>query len=124
MDGFIVFISVIVAVLNIILFFKLLIMTDDVKKLRKKFYGEPTTPLNDQFEIARLKTLGREEEAIEFLNNRLEHLLIQSIRDRYNKPWSASLEKVKPLYDYLGAKVPEKYLNFDMDAYYKEASKI
>jgi hypothetical protein len=75
-NGWMIFCSIVIfvfAVLQIILFFKVWGMTDDVKKLKQKFVGGEMPDSNEYIshKVMLLQLEGKDEDAFEFLNHNL-----------------------------------------------------
>lgn len=117
MEGLLVIIAVVISILNIMLFFKIWSMTNDVKKIEHKL--NERTSINIEVETLRLKMLGRIEEAEKLLNAEMEKNLrsvcsnSKSIEDGAIE-WNRSLKKMEDLYKYLGINMPEEYRKFDI----------
>ena len=84
-DGWIIFYGIvflIFAVLQIILFFKVWGMTDDVKKLKQKFVETEKPDTNEYIshKVMLLHLEGKDDEAFEFLNHNLYNRLTSCIR--------------------------------------------
>ena len=67
-EELIILVSVVAGVLQIVLFFKLWVMTNDVKKLRETLTSERA--VNFKFEVRKLLCSGNKEKAKELLLNR------------------------------------------------------
>lgn len=106
------------AVFQVILLLKIWRMTEDVKAIRRSVVK--TSANNDSIHdvVVKYKMLGKPENAINELNNRLESelnrimLRYRFIVDHQTK-WENVLAEYKPLYEYLGAVIPEAYLKFN-----------
>jgi hypothetical protein len=83
-NGWMIFCSIVIfvfAVLQIILFFKVWGMTDDVKKLKQKFVETEKPDTNEYIshKVMLLHLEGKDEEAFDFLNHNLYNRLIPYI---------------------------------------------
>lgn len=75
MSIFISIITIIVAVLQIVLFFKIWVMTNDVKKIKEKMDADIEIDRIDKIRIALLK--GDKQKAIELLTDKLATELVK-----------------------------------------------
>lgn len=93
MEIFIAIITIVVGVLQIVLFFKLWAMTNDVKKLKKKLHADVETDRIDEIRIALLK--GDKEKAIELLTDKLATELVEKCSTEYIAPQEITVIKEK-----------------------------
>lgn len=84
MEIFIAIITIVVGVLQIVLFFKLWSMTNDVKKLKNKLRADFDIDRTDEIRIALLK--GDKEKAIELLTDKLATELVERCSTDYIDP--------------------------------------
>lgn len=84
MSIFISIITIIVAVLQIVLFFKIWVMTNDVKKIKKKMDADIEIDRIDKIRIALLK--GDKQKAIELLTDKLATELIKKSSEEFITP--------------------------------------
>lgn len=76
MEGLIITAYIVLGLLNVMLFFKIWGMTDDVRELKRKYAeGEDPGDKNSKSQIVRLSMLGRKEEAVAKLNSDLNKYL-------------------------------------------------
>lgn len=125
-EPIIVLVSIAFGIFYLILLLKVWGMTNNVRRLTEFICFKQVLPLPTINEMVRLKMLGKEAEALEILNNCTEEHLIQAIKLKCENPssmadhWGDFLKKIEPKYAYLGTEIPEKYKNFNIDAYIKE----
>lgn len=81
MLNFISFIIVVVSVLQIVLFFKIWKMTNDVRKIKKKIDADLEIDRTDKIRIALLK--GDKQKAIELLTDKLATELVRKSNEEY-----------------------------------------
>lgn len=84
MSIFISIITIIVAVLQIVLFFKIWVMTNDVKKIKKKMDADIEIDRIDKIRIALLK--GDKQKAIELLTDKLATELVKKSSEEFVTP--------------------------------------
>lgn len=85
-------IAIVVGVLQIVLFFKLWAMTNDVRKLNKKLHADFETDRIDEIRIALLK--GDKEKAIELLTDKLAtELVVASHNYNLSKFYISNVKK-------------------------------
>lgn len=84
MSIFISIITIIVAVLQIVLFFKIWVMTNDVKKIKKKMDADIEIDRIDKIRIALLK--GDKQKAIELLTDKLATELVKKSSEEFITP--------------------------------------
>lgn len=75
MSNFILIITIITGVLQIVLFFKVWVMTNDVRKIREKMDADLEIDRIDKIRIALLK--GDKQKAIELLTDKLATELVK-----------------------------------------------
>ena len=148
MENSITFISIVLVIwgiLEIILFFKVWMMTDNVEKLKNRFIegskgGESELFVNMDIirSVRALYYLNQKEEAYELLNKYLYYKLAyfaqipiskdgngreySYIKDsiRYKDEWLDTVFKiVTPLYKALGKDIPDNLLQFNYDDFLK-----
>jgi hypothetical protein len=143
MENSITFISIVLVIwgiLEIILFFKVWMMTDNVEKLKNRFIegskgGESELFVNMDIirSVRALYYLNQKEEAYELLNKYLYYKLAYFAQDpisngngkeytyingsiRYKEEWHDTVFKiVTPLYKELGKDIPDNLLQFNYD---------
>lgn len=93
MEIFITIITIVVGVLQIVLFFKLWSMTNDVKKLKNKLHADFDIDRTDEIRIALLK--GDKEKAIELLTDKLATELVERCSTDYIDPEGITAIKEK-----------------------------
>lgn len=84
MEIFIAIITIVVGVLQIVLFFKIWVMTNDVKKIKKKMDADIEIDRIDKIRIALLK--GDKQKAIELLTDKLATELIKKSSEEFITP--------------------------------------
>lgn len=84
MSIFISIITIIVAVLQIVLFFKIWVMTNDVKKIKEKMDADIEIDRIDKIRIALLK--GDKQKAIELLTDILATELVKKSSEEFITP--------------------------------------
>ena len=84
MSIFISIITIIVAVLQIVLFFKIWVMTNDVKKIKEKMDADIEIDRIDKIRIALLK--GDKQKAIELLTDKLATELVKKSSEEFVTP--------------------------------------
>lgn len=128
MESLLVILIIVFAVLQIILFFKIWGMTDNVRKLSSHFcptrsFKEPT------IEIAKALTMGDINKAAQLLSRQLDDyhdILIDKIyvsglytTDMAQEKWTSALQKHEAILTQLGLKLDEKYSGFDFNKFTK-----
>lgn len=130
MEILIVLITVATSVLYFILFFKIWGMTDDIKAIKnttvKEDFGMSITR-----KVAFCKMLNKEQEAYEFILNRmnlkLETLTIglnDSCAQSRQKEWEKVLKSYESLLLYVGYPMPDKYKNFSFEKLIEYSNEI
>lgn len=99
MLNFISFIIVVVSVLQIVLFFKIWKMTNDVRKIKKKIDADLEIDRTDKIRIALLK--GDKQKAIELLTDKLATELVRKSNEEYMTPDEISALKEKYAKEFL-----------------------
>lgn len=84
MSIFISIIAIVVGVLQIVLFFKIWVMTNDVKKIKKKMDADIEIDRIDKIRIALLK--GDKQKAIELLTDKLATELVKKSSEEFVTP--------------------------------------
>lgn len=84
MSIFISIITIIVGVLQIVLFFKIWVMTNDVKKIKEKMDADIEIDRIDKIRIALLK--GDKQKAIELLTDKLATELVKKSSEEFVTP--------------------------------------
>lgn len=125
MEGFITFIVIVFGVLQLILFFKIWGMTNDVDKLKSKFCKSKESEISFEEMLVRINYQKGKGEALKMLENKLEKDFANLIDAKYivqyfNEQHNKLLKEYKFLYGYLGCEVPEWFANFDYDRYQKD----
>lgn len=105
MLNFISFIIVVVSVLQIVLFFKIWKMTNDVRKIKKKIDADLEIDRTDKIRIALLK--GDKQKAIELLTDKLATELLRKSNEEYMTPDEISALKEKYAKEFLKLGVNE-----------------
>nr|DAZ12325.1 MAG TPA: HemY protein N-terminus [Caudoviricetes sp.] len=105
MLNFISFIIVVVSVLQIVLFFKIWKMTNDVRKIKKKIDADLEIDRTDKIRIALLK--GDKQKAIELLTDKLATELVRKSNEEYMTPDEISALKEKYAKEFLKLGVNE-----------------
>lgn len=105
MLNFISFIIVVVSVLQIVLFFKIWKMTNDVRKNKKKIDADLEIDRTDKIRIALLK--GDKQKAIELLTDKLATELVRKSNEEYMTPDEISALKEKYAKEFLKLGVNE-----------------
>lgn len=105
MLNFISFIIVVVSVLQIVLFFKIWKMTNDVRKIKKKIDADLEIDRTDKIRIALLK--GDKQKAIELLTDKLATELVRKSNEEYLTPDEISALKEKYAKEFLKLGVNE-----------------
>lgn len=105
MLNFISFIIVVVSVLQIVLFFKIWKMTNDVRKIKKKIDADLEIDRTDKIRIALLK--GDKQKAIELLTDKLATELVRKSNEKYMTPDEVSALKEKYAKEFLKLGVNE-----------------
>lgn len=109
-------------VLQIVLFFKIWGMTNDVEKLTERFCTQESSKLlSPFFFIAKYKVLGQPQKAIDLLLKRLDAKQDELLLSVYNSQvsyeaaeaeWKEALEYCEKFLQKLGSNVPDGYKNF------------
>lgn len=105
MLNFVSFIIVVVSVLQIVLFFKIWKMTNDVRKIKKKIDADLEIDRTDKIRIALLK--GDKQKAIELLTDKLATELVRKSNEEYMTPDEISALKEKYAKEFLKLGVNE-----------------
>lgn len=105
MLNFISFIIVVVSVLQIVLFFKIWEMTNDVRKIKKKIDADLEIDRTDKIRIVLLK--GDKQKAIELLTDKLATELVRKSNEEYMTPDEISALKEKYAKEFLKLGVNE-----------------
>ncbi len=105
MEIFITIITIVVGVLQIVLFFKLWSMTNDVRKIKKKIDADLEIDRTDKIRIALLK--GDKQKAIELLTDKLATELVRKSNEEYMTPDEISALKEKYAKEFLKLGVNE-----------------
>ena len=105
MLNFISFIIVVVSVLQIVLFFKIWKMTNDVRKIKKKIDADLEIDRTDKIRIALLK--GDKQKAIELLTDKLATEFVRKSNEEYMTPDEISALKEKYAKEFLKLGVNE-----------------
>lgn len=105
MLNFISFIIVVVSVLQIVLFFKIWKMTNDVRKIKKKIDADLEIDRTDKIRIALLK--GDKQKAIELLTDKLATELVRKSNEEYMTSDEISALKEKYAKEFLKLGVNE-----------------
>lgn len=84
MSIFISIIAIVVGVLQIVLFFKIWVMTNDVKKIKEKMDADIEIDRIDKIRIALLK--GDKQKAIELLTDKLATELVKKSSEEFITP--------------------------------------
>lgn len=84
MEIFIAIIAIVVGVLQIVLFFKIWVMTNDVKKIKEKMDADIEIDRIDKIRIALLK--GDKQKAIELLTDKLATELVKKSSEEFVTP--------------------------------------
>ena len=84
MSIFISIIAIVVGVLQIVLFFKIWVMTNDVKKIKEKMDADIEIDRIDKIRIALLK--GDKQKAIELLTDKLATELVKKSSEEFVTP--------------------------------------
>lgn len=105
MEIFITIITIVVGVLQIVLFFKLWSMTNDVRKIKKKIDADLEIDRTDKIRIALLK--GDKQKAIELLTDKLATELVRKSNEEYMTPDEISAIKEKYAKEFLKLGVNE-----------------
>lgn len=98
-------IAIVVGVLQIVLFFKLWSMTNDVRKIKKKIDADLEIDRTDKIRIALLK--GDKQKAIELLTDKLATELVRKSNEEYMTPDEISALKEKYAKEFLKLGVNE-----------------
>lgn len=132
MEELLVIIGLICSCLCIILFFKLWNATNNISKIREIL--TPPETANPVLDAAKYIALGDKEKAQEIVDGRLEAFLgsvlsspmyqpdFKSWQIEVKQKWARSLSKSEIFYSALGLSIPERFKNFDFDAYFKAIS--
>jgi hypothetical protein len=103
MNIFVVLLIIVFAVFQLILFFKIWGMTNDVKEIKNKI------PNNDRIRDAELAYItGNPEIAKKILDDYLEKTIKEEKEDRYTNEPKFRKEKILSTYRYLGLSIPEE----------------
>lgn len=105
MEIFIAIITIVVGVLQIVLFFKIWKMTNDVRKIKKKIDADLEIDRTDKIRIALLK--GDKQKAIELLTDKLATELVRKSNEEYMTPDEISALKEKYAKEFLKLGVNE-----------------
>lgn len=105
MSNFILIITIITGVLQIVLFFKVWVMTNDVRKIKKKIDADLEIDRTDKIRIALLK--GDKQKAIELLTDKLATELVRKSNEEYMTPDEISALKEKYAKEFLKLGVNE-----------------
>ena len=123
----------VVGVLQLMLFFKIWRMTDDVAQIYNKYCNSEETRQTSYLLVIKLKMLGRKTEAIDTLNQRtddyLNHLVNQLQNTDINpqklqQQWTKFIMEESRLYRYLGSELPEEYQHFDFNNFESQFHQI
>lgn len=98
-------IAIVVGVLQIVLFFKIWKMTNDVRKIKKKIDADLEIDRTDKIRIALLK--GDKQKAIELLTDKLATELVRKSNEEYMTPDEISALKEKYAKEFLKLGVNE-----------------
>lgn len=110
--------AIIFGILQLILFFKIWRMTDDVARINDKYCNSEETRQTSHFLAMKLKMLGRESEAIIILNHRMDDYLNSLVNQLQNtdvqpqklqQQWIKFIMDHARLYRYLGTELPKSY---------------
>lgn len=105
MEIFIAIIAIVVGALQIVLFFKIWKMTNDVRKIKKKIDADLEIDRTDKIRIALLK--GDKQKAIELLTDKLATELVRKSNEEYMTPDEISALKEKYAKEFLKLGVNE-----------------
>lgn len=123
MDTLIYFAIFILGVLNVILFFKIWGMTNDIDKIMTKYCQEDKTPL---LIVKQLILCGKTRDATDVLNQILADYMQERYRHWYGtlnpdelfrKEIDAKIEALKPFYDAAGTAVSEHLAKISFSDY-------
>lgn len=131
MDNLLLIIAVIFGVLQIILFFKIWGMTNNVAALTDKYIRSTNEELSAYFIAAKYKALGQTDKALEEIDERVEGKINSILADRAENymrvdqmahKWENYRLKFEKVYRYFDAEMPEKYRNFDFEKLMKDVA--
>lgn len=141
MEDILVILALLWSVLCVILFFKLWGATNNLNKIREII--TPQQPANPVLEAGKYIALGNKEKAQEIIDARLDAILTSVLSTPMSRvdfnawltlsdlnkwqadvkgKWARSLSESEIFYSALGLTIPERYKNFDFDAYFKAIS--
>lgn len=132
MEALVIVIDIILFILWLILLYKVWQMTNNVAEM-KSYFCKPEEKKVSAFKIAaRLKLLGRTEEALKIMDERLEELNLSMTKkldedtpaQTIQKTWGAYMKGYDKVYKYLGAELPEKYRDFNFQEYADTVKRI
>lgn len=115
------FLTLVVAILQIILFFKLWGMTNDVKRIKEKMIPSLSESITEELNILHL--MGKDDECEELILRDFYHKLLESVRqaksrlleDTYatqiDKPIAEVIEVVAKQYAFIGREMPDAIKN-------------
>lgn len=123
MDTLIYFAIFILGVLNVILFFKIWVMTNDIDKIMTKYCQEDKTPL---LIVKQLILCGKHQDATDVLNQYLADYMqdryrhwygTQNADESFRKEIDSKIEALKPFYDAAGTAVSERLAKITFSEY-------
>ena len=134
MEAIVWIIIIVFGILQIILFFKIWGMTNDIEKIRAKYCRTETVKIEGiKPAVVKMKNLGQKKEALEFLDNmmqkRLDGLFAElqtsdTPIEELDKHWGNYVRGYTKLYVYLGEEIPEGYKNFSFKTYNEDLSSL
>lgn len=134
MESIVWIIIIVFGILQIILFFKIWGMTNDIEKIRDKYCRTETVKIEGiKPAVVRMKNLGQKKEALVFLDNmmqkRLDGLFTElqtsdTPIEELDKHWSNYVRGYTKMYIYLGEEIPEGYKNFSFRTYNEDLSNL
>lgn len=122
-------IFIVFGVLQIILFFRIWGMTNNVSELTETFCETPDSfpgQAHPFHTISKYMTLGQNDKAIKFLNDLLDTRQNEIVISFINKTltveqcqvrWERTLAYYKRVYGKVGTEIPQDYENFDFAKY-------
>ena len=129
MNAIISFIVFIVAILQIILFFKIWGMTNDVEKIKNKLTGpSKRISFNEaKITVRHLHFVGKDDEAYDVINAYVEGTIANiykygqpnTRKDSFSVNFNKIKERTAPLYALIGREMPQVLAEVNIEDYYR-----
>ncbi len=137
MESIVWIIIIVFGILQIILFFKIWGMTNDIEKIKNKYCRTDNVKkagiTGIKSAVVKMKNLGQKKEALEFLDNMMQKRLdglfdelhtSDTPIEELDKHWSNYVRGYTKMYAYLGEEIPEGYKNFSFKTYNEDLSSL